>query len=266
MFFLYPNINMKKFCLDYNNPWVARNCLSMLNLITTIVVNLKKIRLSLWTSIWPLMLSTIITILSTVIWLRDCGRESLRENNNNKSYNSKIAILLFLLTEAFFFLRFFWIFTSTVLTPNLSFWPPINLRLPSFIGAPRLNTILLVASSATVTLSIHEKHLTHSFSFTWLVITLFFRSLFLIIQYLEYTTLTFNFTSGVGGSIFFIATGFHGTHVILGTLILSGCAYLIFTHFYTSNSIIRFELAAWYWHFVDAVWLILYTIFYCWGH
>lgn len=266
MLFPYPNINMKKFCLDYNNPWVTRNCLSVLNLITTIVVNLKKIRLSLWTSIWPLVLSTIITILSTVIWLRDCGRESLRENNNNKSYNSKIAILLFLLTEAFFFLRFFWIFTSTVLTPNLSFWPPINLRLPSFIGAPRLNTILLVASSATVTLSIHEKHLIHSFSFTWLIITLFFRSLFLIVQYLEYTTLTFNFTSGVGGSIFFIATGFHGTHVILGTLILSGCAYLIFTHFYTSNSIIRFELAAWYWHFVDAVWLILYTIFYCWGH
>lgn len=257
---------MKKFCLDYNNPWVARNCLSVLNLITTIVVNLKKIRLSLWTSTWPLALSTIITILSAAIWLRDCGRESLRENNNNKSYNSKIAILLFLLTEAFFFLRFFWIFTSTVLTPNLSFWPPINLRLPSFIGAPRLNTILLVASSATVTLSIHEKHLIRSFSFTWLIVTLLFRFLFLIVQYLEYTTLTFNFTSGVGGSIFFIATGFHGTHVILGTLILSGCAYLIFTHFYTSNSIIRFELAGWYWHFVDAVWLILYTIFYCWGH
>nr|QRK25852.1 cytochrome c oxidase subunit III [Trichuris trichiura] len=257
---------MKKFPMDYNNPWVVSSCLSLLNLITTIVVNLKKMSLSLWTSIWPLTLSMMMMVLSAVMWLRDCGRESLCESNNNKSYNSKMAILLFLLTEAFFFLSFFWMFTSTVLTPDFSFWPPMNLSLPSFIGAPSLNTILLVASSATVTLSIHEKHPTHSSSPSWLIITLLFSFLFLTVQYLEYTTLTFNFTSGIGGSIFFMATGFHGTHVILGTLILLGCTYLMFTHFYTSNSITSFELAAWYWHFVDAIWLMLYTIFYCWGH
>nr|AXO78740.1 cytochrome c oxidase subunit 3 [Trichuris rhinopiptheroxella] len=257
---------MKKLPMNYDNPWIALNCVSLLNIITTILTNLKKTSLSLKFSVWPMALSMTMMILLMLMWFRDSARESLIESNDSKLHNSKMAVLLFLLTEAFFFLSFFWMFTSTVLAPELSFWPPMNLSLPSFIGAPSLNTILLVASSATVTLSIHEKYSTYPLSLIWLATTLVLSLFFMVIQYMEYTTLTFNFTSGIGGSIFFMATGFHGTHVILGTLILLSCTYLMYMKFYTNNSLMSFELAAWYWHFVDAVWLMLYTIFYCWGH
>nr|AGH27508.1 cytochrome c oxidase subunit 3 [Trichuris sp. GHL-2013] len=257
---------MKKFLMNYENPWVASNCLSLLNIVTTIVANLKKTSMSVSFSIWPMAFSVSMMATWMVMWVRDSTRESIIENNDSKLHNNKMAMLLFLLTEAFFFLSFFWMFTSTVLVPELSFWPPSNLTLPSFIGAPSLNTILLVASSATVTLSIHEKQLKHSLSFVWLITTLLLSTLFLAIQYLEYSALTFNFTSGVGGSIFFMATGFHGSHVILGTLILLTCTCLMHVNFYTNSSMLSFELAAWYWHFVDAIWLMLYTIFYCWGH
>nr|YP_006702482.1 cytochrome c oxidase subunit III [Trichuris ovis]AFK81055.1 cytochrome c oxidase subunit 3 [Trichuris ovis] len=258
---------MKKLLLSYDAPWAPLFCLGALNLILCLVSSMKMITTGNPVVTYLLPLAMPMLMLTSIFWTRDCSREStLGAINDNKSYNTKMGMLLFLLSEAFFFLSFFWMFVSSVLTPELSFWPPSNLKMPSFIGAPSLNTILLVASSATVTLSHYEKDENSRISLGWLILTLMMSFLFLTVQYIEYLSLPFNFTSGVGGSIFFMATGFHGTHVILGSILLTGCAFLLYKNFYTSTSMLSYELAIWYWHFVDAIWLMLYTIFYCWGH
>lgn len=253
--------------LIYDAPWAPIFCLRALNLILCLVSFIKIITIGHFIAPYIVPLALNLLLLTGIFWNRDCARESaLGTINDNKSYNIKIGILLFLLSEAFFFIRFFWIFIRSVLAPELRFWPPTNLKIPRFIGAPSLNTILLVASRATVTLSHYEKDSRSYATFGWLILTLIISFLFLTVQYIEYLSLPFSFTSGIGGSIFFIATGFHGSHVILGSFLLLSCAYLLFKNFYSKNSILRYELAIWYWHFVDAIWLILYTIFYCWGH
>nr|YP_006702469.1 cytochrome c oxidase subunit III [Trichuris discolor]AFK81042.1 cytochrome c oxidase subunit 3 [Trichuris discolor] len=253
--------------LIYDAPWAPLFCILALNVILCLVSFMKMITMGHPTTPFMLPLALCLLLLTSIFWNRDCTREStLGVINDNKCYNIKMGMLLFLLSEAFFFLSFFWMFISSVLAPELSFWPPSNLKLPSFIGAPSLNTILLVASSATVTLSHYEKDSKSYISLSWLILTLILSFLFLTVQYIEYLSLPFNFTSGVGGSIFFMATGFHGSHVILGSMLLLGCSYLMYKNFFTENSMLSYELAIWYWHFVDAIWLMLYTIFYCWGH
>nr|QXJ80292.1 cytochrome oxidase subunit 3 [Trichuris arvicolae] len=261
---------MKKLMFNYDSPWSPMLCLGLLSCIVTITVTMK---MTYWSSdnqdsfwIW-LILNMTIVMMIMMLWFRDCFRESIiGVTNNDKLCNIKLGMIFFLLSEAFFFFSFFWMFMSSVLTPDLSFWPPSNLKMPSFIGAPSLNTILLVTSSATVTLSHFEKDVKNSWSWFWLLCTLMLSLSFMLTQYMEYLSLPFNFTSGVGGSIFYLATGFHGIHVILGSMMLMGCLMMIFNQLYTNQSLLSYELSIWYWHFVDAIWLMLYTIFYCWGH
>nr|QXJ80305.1 cytochrome oxidase subunit 3 [Trichuris sp. 2 ARS-2017] len=260
---------MKKLMLNYNSPWSPMICISLLSVMLTIIVIIKKMY---WCSnnqnswLW-LFFNLLLMLIIVLFWFRDCSRETITGTiNDDKTCSTKLGMIFFLLSEAFFFLSFFWLFTSSVLTPDLSFWPPSNLKMPSFIGAPSLNTILLVTSSATVTLSHFEKDMKNSLSHIWLIFTLILSFLFMLVQYMEYLSLPFSFTSGVAGSIFFMATGFHGMHVILGSLILFGCLVMMSYRGYTNLSMLSYELGIWYWHFVDAIWLMLYTIFYCWGH
>lgn len=261
---------MKKLMFNYNSPWSPILCLGLLRCVVTITVAIK---ITYWSpdnqsSYWIcLILNITVLIIIIILWFRDCFRESIAGvTNDDKLCNIKLGIIFFLLREAFFFFRFFWMFIRSVLTPDLRFWPPSNLKIPRFIGAPSLNTILLVTRSATVTLSHFERNVKNSWSWFWLLCTLILSLLFMLTQYVEYLRLPFNFTSGVGGSIFYLATGFHGIHVILGSIILIGCLIIILNQLYTNQSLLRYELSIWYWHFVDAIWLILYTIFYCWGH
>nr|YP_009186349.1 cytochrome c oxidase subunit III [Trichuris muris]BAT21247.1 cytochrome c oxidase subunit III [Trichuris muris] len=259
---------MKKLTFNYDSPWSPILCLGLLSSIVTITVIMKMTYWSPENLSWTYLIFNIIAIaMIMALWFRDCFRESISGIvNDDKFCSIKLGMIFFLLSEGFFFFSFFWMFTSSVLIPDLSFWPPSNLKMPSFIGAPSLNTILLVTSSATVTLSHFEKDEKNSLSWFWLLCTLVLSLLFMLTQYMEYSSLPFNFTSGVGGSIFYLATGFHGIHVILGSLLLSGCLIMILNRLYTNRSLLSYELSIWYWHFVDAIWLMLYTIFYCWGH
>nr|QXJ80318.1 cytochrome oxidase subunit 3 [Trichuris sp. ETH392] len=259
---------MKKLVFNYNSPWSPMLCLSVLSCIVTITMIMKMTYWSPESFSWThLILNIIIMVMIMMLWFRDCFRETVSGIiNDDKSCNIKLGMIFFLLSEGFFFFSFFWMFTSSVLAPDLSFWPPSNLKMPSFIGAPSLNTILLVTSSATVTLSHFEKNEQNSLSWLWLMFTLILSFLFLMVQYMEYTSLPFNFTSGLGGSIFYLATGFHGIHVILGSMLLTGSLVMLLNQLYTNQSLLSYELGIWYWHFVDAIWLMLYTIFYCWGH
>jgi heme/copper-type cytochrome/quinol oxidase subunit 3 len=129
-----------------------------------------------------------------------------------------------------------------------------------------LNTLILLSSGATVTYSHHAITAGSKVDAVWgLVLTVVLAILFTILQGVEYVSANFTISDGIYGSTFFMATGFHGFHVFIGTCFLTVCLFrLIFNH-YTTQHHFGFEAAAFYWHFVDVVWLFLYIAVYYWG-
>nr|YP_010692529.1 cytochrome c oxidase subunit III [Aonchotheca putorii]WBV76985.1 cytochrome c oxidase subunit 3 [Aonchotheca putorii] len=257
---------MKKF-IEYSSPWAFLISFSLVSLFLSLISSMKIHEMEITKNNLSLLFSLIMFLLIMMMWFRDSFRETITGSiSDDILSNTKFAIVLFLISEAFFFVTFFWMYMYSSLAPELNHWPPVNLWLPSFMGAPSLNTILLVSSSATVTMSYFESSNKNSYSLHWLIFTLILSFMFISIQALEYMSLPFDFTDGVGGAIFFMATGFHGMHVIIGTIALLVCMFVMLKSYFTTYSMISFELSIWYWHFVDAIWLMLFTIFYCWGH
>ena len=137
-------------------------------------------------------------------------------------------------------------------------------------GLPLVNTILLVTSSVTITIAHHginegnRKKLIN-----WLAATIALGVIFLFVQayeyYHAYNDLGLTLGSGIFGTTFFMLTGFHGAHVIIGTIFLFVCYLRARAGHFTPEKHIGFEAAAWYWHFVDVVWLFLFTAVYIWG-
>lgn len=169
----------------------------------------------------------------------------------------------------FFFLRFFWAFFHRRLSPNVDIgrlWPPFGIKVFNPFQVPLLNTIVLVSSGIRVTWA-HHSLIEGNFSQTTqgLAITVVLGLYFTILQGLEYFEARFTFADRVYGSTFFIATGFHGLHVIVGTLFLIVILLRHIKKEFRSSHHFGFEAAAWYWHFVDVVWLFLYLVIYWWG-
>jgi cytochrome c oxidase subunit 3 len=204
------------------------------------------------------------------LWWKDLNNERVIGYHTHKlEVSLRVAMLLFILSEVFFFLSFFWAFYDSSLAPTVELgivWPPKSVIPLSVYSVPLLNTIILLSSGITVTWA-HHSLINNYFNKTVvrLFITVLLGVYFLAIQWLEYNEAMFSISDGVYGSTFFMATGFHGMHVIVGTTflfyvfvsLLSGT--LLFNHHFS------FEAAAWYWHFVDVVWLILFVSVYWWG-
>jgi len=204
----------------------------------------------------------------------------------------RYGVFLFILSEIMFFFSFFWAFFHSSLVPNIEIgciWPPAEIKVFNPWGVPLVNTILLLTSGCTVTLAhyfickeiwnvlytfnkvkktlniIYTLNNHKYFSTLSLLWTILLAILFTGFQIFEYSISPFTILDGIYGSTFFMLTGFHGLHVIIGTIFLI-VSFLrnIFRHF-TSNHHLGFESAAWYWHFVDVIWLLLFIVIYCWG-
>lgn len=131
---------------------------------------------------------------------------------------------------------------------------------------PLVNTLILLSSGAAVTWAHHALVSGHrSQALGGLFITVFLAVIFTGFQGFEYVTAPFNISDGIYGSCFFLATGFHGFHVIVGTVFLSVCLLRLFGGHFTAHHHFGFEAAAWYWHMVDVVWLFLFVCIYYWG-
>jgi len=131
---------------------------------------------------------------------------------------------------------------------------------------PLLNTIILLTSGATVTWAHHAIIYGSRFnSILSLILTIIFALFFTSLQVLEYCQTFFNISDSIYGSVFFMATGFHGAHVLIGTIFLIICTIRLINHRFTKQHHFGFEAAAWYWHFVDVVWLFLFITIYWWG-
>jgi len=212
----------------------------------------------------------ILVVILILIWIRNLVTESLIGYQTSTLQTSLIfAYLLFILREVMFFFRFFWSYFDSALLPSPEIglqWPPIGIITFNIYSIPLLNTIILLRSGVSITWAHEAMIINHlNDAICSLATTIWFGWWFIIYQWVEYSEASFDISSGIYGRVFFVTTGFHGLHVFLGRIILLYCLYILIRGYYLFNNHISFELSAWYWHFVDVVWLFLYTFVYSWG-
>ncbi|MDA8049312.1 MAG: cytochrome c oxidase subunit 3 [Rhodospirillales bacterium] len=209
-----------------------------------------------------------------VMWWRDVIRESRTPGLHTPivRLGLRYGMLFFITSEVMFFVAFFWAFFNFALFPeHVSFakiaeWPPAGIHTDNPFSVPFLLTMILLLSGTTVTWAHHcllerdRKGL-----ITGLGLTILLGISFTLGQLYEYTHSPFPFHAGIYPSVFFLATGFHGFHVIVGTCFLTVCWFRAQKGHFSPERHFGFEAAAWYWHFVDVVWLFLFTCVYLWG-
>nr|YP_009995511.1 cytochrome c oxidase subunit III [Ochthebius viridis]QNP09966.1 cytochrome c oxidase subunit 3 [Ochthebius viridis] len=217
------------------------------------------------------LLGTLITMLIMFQWWRDVCREGTFQglHTYNVTMGLRWGMILFITSEIFFFLSFFWGFFHSSLAPSIEIgmmWPPKGIMTFNPIQIPLLNTLILLTSGLTVTWA-HHSLMENNFlqAKQGLLLTVILGIYFTMLQAYEYIEASFTISDAVYGSSFFMATGFHGIHVIIGTTFLMICYFRHLNNHFSSIHHFGFEAAAWYWHFVDVVWLFLYISMYWWG-
>nr|WRK67291.1 cytochrome c oxidase subunit 3 [Nemopistha sinica] len=218
-----------------------------------------------------LILGNLIIILTMIQWWRDVIRESTFQglHTSNVIFGLRWGMILFIISEVFFFVSFFWAFFHSSLSPAIDIgmsWPPAGIIPFNPIEIPLLNTVILLSSGITITWA-HHSLMSNNYTQTaqGLFFTILLGLYFTMLQAYEYIEAPFTIADSVYGSTFFMATGFHGLHVIIGTTFLLVCFIRHINFHFSSNHHFGFEAAAWYWHFVDVVWLFLYISIYWWG-
>ena len=219
------------------------------------------------------LLSTgvLATILTIIQWWRDITREGTFQGLHTKQVvlGLRKGMILFITSEVLFFFSFFWAFFHRRLSPSVelgTIWPPAGIQPFNPFQIPLINTAILLASGVTVTWAHHSIiNANHRQALQGLGVTILLGLYFTALQALEYYEARFSMADSVYGASFFVATGFHGLHVIIGSLFLFFCFTRLFSCHFSQSHHFGFEAAAWYWHFVDVVWLFLFTSIYWWG-
>nr|YP_003433819.1 cytochrome c oxidase subunit III [Flaccisagitta enflata]BAI68185.1 cytochrome oxidase subunit 3 [Flaccisagitta enflata] len=199
------------------------------------------------------------------------GKPPFKESPLKKSSSGYVlGMLLFISSEAFFFLAFFWAFFHASLHPSLelgSSWPPIGISALNPLEVPLLNTMILLSSGCSITwahMALINSSWLECVMSMWLTVLL--GIYFSLVQYLEYVFAPFTLADSVYGSTFFVATGFHGLHVLIGTTFIAVMLFRHHCYHFNNDHHFGFEASAWYWHFVDVVWLFLFLCIYWWGY
>ena len=226
----------------------------------------------------------VLGVLYTMLgWWRDVIREAQYEGFHSRvvQISHRYGMILFIASEVMFFVAWFWAYFNTALFPadvhqvlrgDLigHVWPPV----PSehFKGTfdpwhlPLLNTLILLTSGTTVTWAHHALlHGDRKSLINGLWLTILLGLSFTGVQAYEYAHASFTYSGHIYGATFFMATGFHGAHVIIGSIFLIVCLIRAYAGHFTPTQHLGFEFAAWYWHFVDVVWLFLFACIYVWG-
>lgn len=261
------NFQGHPFHLVSPSPWPLFSSASLLTLTTTMVSAMHGFGAAS-TILWAGLLSVIFTMS---FWFRDIISEGTYLGNHTLAVQRglNLGVALFIVSEAFFFLAIFWAYFHSALSPTIELgaqWPPMGIESINAFELPLLNTVLLLASGVTITYSHHTliqgKRIG---ALTGATATLVLAFLFTGFQGLEYSTASFTITDGSYGSTFYFGTGFHGLHVIIGTIFLAVGFWRILAYHLTENHHLGFEAGILYWHFVDVVWLFLFLSVYYWG-
>jgi cytochrome c oxidase subunit 3 len=213
----------------------------------------------------------IILFITAGCWFRDITREGTFEGNHTSmvQLGLRMGMALFIISEVMFFFSFFWAFFHSSLSPAIEIgavWPPKDINIIGPWGIPFLNTVILLSSGVSVTWAHHaiiENN--RKQAIVSMYITLFLAQFFTLLQAYEYIAADFTISDSVYGSTFYLTTGFHGFHVFVGTYLLLVSTIRLIKYHFTSRNHFGFEAAAWYWHFVDVVWLFLFIMVYWWG-
>ena len=246
-------------------PWPLTGSIRAMILTTGLVKWFHQFNIDL------LIIGILATMLTIIQWWRDITREGTYQGLHTAKVvmGLRWGMILFITSEVLFFFSFFWAFFHSRLAPTVELgtcWPPIGIQAFNPFQIPLLNTAILLASGATVTWAHHALlNSNQSQAVQRLVLTVILGIYFTALQAIEYFEAPFTIADSVYGSTFFVATGFHGLHVIIGSVFLLVSLFRVHICHFSSNHHFGFEAAAWYWHFVDVVWLFLYISIYWWG-
>ncbi len=204
-------------------------------------------------------------------WWRDIIHEAVVEKAHSPiaMVGMRYGMSLFIASEVMFFVAFFWAYFNAAFFPTEAIgyvWPPETIHTIDPLDLPLMMTMILLLSGCTVTWAHHAIMESEQKDFAFaLALSVFLGVFFLCFQVYEYVYAHFGFTDGIYASTFYMATGFHGFHVFVGTVFLFVCWVRAKKKHFTAEGHFGFEAAAWYWHFVDVVWLFLFIAVYFWG-
>lgn len=227
---------------------------------------------------WIFIIGLIVVLYTMFAWWADVIKEShAGDHTKVVQMHLRYGMLLFIASEVMFFVAWFWAYFDASLYAGEvaqfarveatgGTWPPQGVEILDPLHLPLFNTIILLLSGTTVTWAHHSLVHGERDMLKWMLgLTVALGILFSYVQFYEYAHAPFMFSGSVYGSTFFMATGFHGFHVLVGTIFLIVCLLRAMSGHFTTEKHFGFEAAAWYWHFVDVVWLFLFFAIYIWG-
>jgi len=204
-------------------------------------------------------------------WSNVVHEETIGDHTPVVQLHHRYGMILFIASEVMFFVAWFWAYFNAALFPSMhegidGVWPPAGVELLDPFVFPLINTVILLLSGTTLTWAHHALiHGDRNGLKQGLWMTVLLGLTFSAVQAFEYQHAEFAFGGNIYGSVFYMATGFHGFHVVVGTIFLMVCLARTYKGHFTPQQHFGFEAAAWYWHFVDVVWLFLFIAIYVWG-
>lgn len=250
------------------SPWPIVTAFSMLTLVVGGAMALHKMPVGMLV----LLAGFLLTAIFSFFWWRDIIREGIHDHahTDRVRIGLRMGMALFITSEVMFFVCFFWAYFGAAFFPiapqadvwdiAAGIWPPENIIPFDPFDLPFINTLILLLSGTTVTWAHHALlHNNRKDLITGLTLTVILGALFTLCQAYEYSHAAFGLKDGKYASTFFLATGFHGLHVIIGTIFLLVMLVRAKRGTLTVDGHLGFEFAAWYWHFVDVVWLFLFV-------
>ena len=254
------------------SPWPIVGAISAFILATGAIFYFKT------HSPWVMLIGFAGVLYTMYAWWSDVIKEGQQGDHTPVvRMHHRYGMMLFIASEVMFFVAWFWAYFDQFFRHNdteqyarVEFmgtqWPPHGVELFDPFHLPLFNTLLLLTSGTTVTWAHHALIHGDKKGLRWgLALTIVLGLMFTCVQALEYSRAGFSYSGNIYGATFFMATGFHGFHVIIGTIFLIVCLLRAYKGHFTPRQHFGFEAAAWYWHFVDVVWLFLFVVVYVWG-
>ena len=224
---------------------------------------------------WMFLIGFVAVLYTMFGWWSETVKENIvGDHTPVVQIGLRYGVILFIMSEVMFFSAWFWTFFKHAMYPmgpespmKDAVWPPAGIETFDAWHLPLINTLILLCSGAAATWAHHALvHEENREDMKWgLIISIALGALFTVFQVYEYSHAAFGFSGNIYGATFFMATGFHGFHVLVGTIFLFICLMRVYAGHFTAKNHIGFEAAAWYWHFVDVVWLFLFAAVYLWG-
>jgi len=224
---------------------------------------------------WVALIGLTLVLVTMYSWWSDVVAEAeAGDHTPVVMIGLRYGMLMFIASEVMFFAAWFWNFFKNALYPLSDnypavdgIWPPAGIETFDPWHLPLINTLILLCSGAAATWAHHAiaEENNRKDLINGLMLSIALGAMFTVFQAYEYSHAAFGFSGNIYGGTFFMATGFHGFHVIIGTIFLTVCLIRALKGQMTPEHHLGFEAAAWYWHFVDVVWLFLFAAVYIWG-